>query len=150
MEDNLTPAERRKQKREETKAQRSLERAKEKKNSAFGKIAFGIGVFAVICIAGFIGYSKMADAKSVDEFAQCLKDKGIVIYGNNWCKHTQHQMNIFGPAFSRVNYVVCDENKGMCDQKKITITPTWEINGTMIQEVQSLESLSKLSGCELG
>jgi len=48
-----------------------------------------------------------------------------------------------------LNYVKCIENEELCDSKGVKTTPTWEINGTMYEGVQSFEKLSEISGCSI-
>ncbi len=148
-ENSLTRAERRKLKRQDVKDGRKEDRQKHARKSLTGKIIMAATGLAIIVLIGLLIYSSGAKAKSLDAFAQCLSDKGAVIYGNEWCRYTQGQKNMFGSSFSRLKYVICDQQKKLCDEKQITITPTWEINGTMYREVQKIEALSQLSGCKL-
>lgn len=85
----------------------------------------------------------------LDDFAKCLTEKGAVIYGNDYCQYTNRELNFFGKSKGYLNYVKCAENKALCDNKGVKITPTWEINGQMLERVQSLEKLAELSGCNL-
>jgi len=71
------------------------------------------------------------------------------MYGNDFCQYTTKQLNLFGKSKKDLNYVKCIENKELCDSKGIKITPTWEINGSFYQQVQSFEKLSELSGCKI-
>ena len=84
-----------------------------------------------------------------DEFAKCLTEKGAIIYGNDFCHYTTNQLGFFGKSKSYLNYVKCAENKELCDQKEIKITPTWEISGKMYKQVQTFETLSAITGCKL-
>ena len=58
-------------------------------------------------------------------------------------------MGFFGKSKEYLNYIRCSENKELCDQKGIKITPTWEIEGKMYEQVQNFERLSAISGCEI-
>ena len=84
-----------------------------------------------------------------DKFAKCLTEKGTIIYGNDFCSYTAQQINFFGKSKKYLNYIKCTENKKLCDEKGIDITPTWEINGEMYEQIQTFERLSVLTGCEL-
>ena len=86
---------------------------------------------------------------SYDSFAKCLSEKGAVIYGNDFCQYTNKQLNYFGNSKKYLNYVKCIDNKELGDSKAIKVTPTWEINGQMYEQVQTFEKLSAVSGCEL-
>lgn len=113
-------------------------------------LMIGYIVFAVILIgAGYSVYALMASSSKYDGFAQCLRDKGAIIYGNDFCQYTGKQLAMFGSSAKKLNYVKCAENKNLCDGKDIKITPTWEINGNFYKEVQQLQMLSELTGCKL-
>jgi len=84
-----------------------------------------------------------------DEFAKCLTEKGVVVYGNDFCSYTGQQLNYFGKSEKYLNYIKCVSNKQLCNQKDIQITPTWEINGEMYEQIQTFERLSTLTGCEI-
>ncbi|MBI2574266.1 hypothetical protein HYV82_00075 [Candidatus Woesearchaeota archaeon] len=145
----LTRAERRKLKRQDAKEEMKAESQKNARKSLTGKIIIAAIGIALTGLIWLLISSSGAKAKSLDSFAGCLSEKGAVIYGNEWCSYTQRQKNMFGSSFSRIKYVICDQQKKLCDEKQITITPTWEINGSMYREVQKLEALSHLSGCKL-
>ena len=85
----------------------------------------------------------------LDEFAQCLTEKGAVIYGNDYCQYTNRQMGMFGKSKKYLNYIKCIDNEQLCNEKNVKITPTWEIDGKTYEQVQSFEKLSVLSGCEI-
>lgn len=147
---NLSRGERRRLQRLEAKKAENEKKEAGKKEE--GKKNFRgyliIAAVAILLIGGIFGIVK-ATSKNYDKFAECLKEKGVVIYGNEWCQYTQKQKTLLGASFSKIDYVICDENKKLCDEKRITITPTWEINGRMVQEVQNLKALSALTGCPL-
>jgi len=84
-----------------------------------------------------------------DDFAQCLTDNEIIMYGTDWCPHCKDQKKLFGNSFEFVHYIDCDWNKELCLNEGIRGYPTWKINGESYPGTQSLERLSQLSGCEL-
>ena len=49
-----------------------------------------------------------------DAFAQCLTEKGAVMYGTDWCSHCQNQKAEFGKSFGYVRFVNCDLQKAEC------------------------------------
>ena len=64
------------------------------------------------------------------EFAKCLTEKEVVMYGAYWCSHCQAQKKLFGDAWEEVNYVECDArgdngNPDLCTEKGVTGYPTW-------------------------
>lgn len=147
--DELSRAERRKLKREQAKEEKKTEKEKASKGDLIKKAAYALAIIAIVGVIILIAKSASSNAKTMDNFANCLASKGVVIYGNEWCKYTARQKSMFGSSFNNLKYVICDQQKALCDEKKITITPTWEINGTMMQQVQTMETLSRVSGCPL-
>ena len=113
-----------------------------------GIVAVGLVVFAAI--------HQNAAPPGMTEFAQCLSDKGAKMYGAWWCPHCAAQKELFGAAFSKVNYVECspDGSKSfsqMCqDTPGFNGTPTWIFSdGSALSGEQTLQSLSDKTGCAL-
>ena len=85
-----------------------------------------------------------------DSFAQCLTDNGVVMYGTDWCRFCQDQKGRFGAkSFKLIDYVNCDFNGAECANAGVQGYPTWLINEQTYSGVQSLQSLSSLTGCSL-
>ncbi len=84
-----------------------------------------------------------------DIFAQCLTDNGVIMYGTDWCTHCQNQKLLFGTSFNNIAYVNCDNSPQACTNAGVTGYPTWYVNGEIYSGVQSLETLSQFSGCNL-
>ena len=82
-------------------------------------------------------------------FAKCLTEKGVVMYGTEWCGYCKNQKKLFGASFQLVDYVDCDKDKAACNAAGVSGYPTWVINGKSYPGVQSLDKLSSLSGCGL-
>ncbi len=111
---------------------------------------FIIGILIVtVFIFSYTLYLRSIKPGQYDDFAKCLTTKGVVIYGNDFCQYTNKQLNMFGKSKKYLNYVKCTNNEKLCDNKRVDITPTWEINGQMYEQVQSFEKLASLSGCEI-
>lgn len=110
-------------------------------------IVFATGVgFAVFGIG-----TKPQKANALDEFAQCLTQKGFTMYGAYWCPHCQNEKAAFGDAFKNVNYVECTKEPNRCLAAKVTSYPTWAGPGEMrLEGEQGIEGLSKASGCASG
>jgi len=90
----------------------------------------------------------------VDHFAQCLTDKGTVMYGLYWCPHCEEQKKAFGASFRKVNYVECGtsdhKEEPRCVQDHVTNFPTWQFaNGERHEGELSFEDLSAKTGCSL-
>lgn len=103
--------------------------------------ALVLGSLTVISLTTGPGY--------YDDFAKCLTDKGIVIYGNDFCSYTQRQKTFFGKSFKQLNYVRCADDLNLCKEKGILVTPTWELNGQFFPEVQTFDALSAITGCSV-
>ena len=121
------------------------------------KIHIGVAVVAVILIvlvgAGVTGMF-FAKPGQYDEFAQCLTDSGVKIYGTYWCSHCLNQKNMFGNSWKYVNYIECSlPNRAgqtpICQQAGIESYPTWEFaDGQRVSGELSFSALSEMSGCE--
>ncbi|HJN56893.1 MAG: hypothetical protein QF436_01915 [Candidatus Woesearchaeota archaeon] len=107
---------------------------------------FSVGLIAVLLIGAGIGYSFVSSNKSgyLDGFAQCLSDKGAVMYGASFCKFSAAQKGMFGKSFKFIDYRDFTENN------EVKITPTWFIDGKKYENVQSLDKLSVITGCVIG
>lgn len=108
----------------------------------------GIILLSIILLAAAF-YVKAQKPSQFDDFAKCLTEKKVIIYGNDFCEYTTKQRNLFGNAQKYLTYVKCIDNEEICDSKGVKITPTWDINGTTYSGVQTFERLSALSGCSL-
>jgi hypothetical protein len=94
-----------------------------------------------------------------DAFAQCLKDKGAILYGAFWCPHCQAQKALFGSSAKFLPYVECSTPDGQnqtkeCTDKGITSYPTWILkDGTVIPDENeagvSLTTLAAKTSCIL-
>ncbi len=123
-------------------------------------------IFAVLLAlaAALFTYQAQRSAiptKIYDAFAQCLTDRGYVVYGSITCAQCAKQRAMFGDSFQFINEVECkpgyeNSETERCVKKKITGTPTWFIEdaeGNTIRQfdkgVMLLEKLSEASGCPL-
>ncbi len=90
-----------------------------------------------------------------DEFAQCLAEKEVKMYGAFWCPHCQKQKDLFKESFKYVNYTECSTPDGKaqtteCKEAGIDSYPTWEFSDKKrVAGELSLEKLGEISGCEL-
>ena len=91
--------------------------------------------------------------------AQCLREKGVVMYGSITCSACRAQRKAFGPAFSHVKEVECNPNAPntqveRCMKKKIQKTPTWimENGGEEVKRIEGYQlpnDLASFAGCPL-
>ena len=102
-------------------------------------------IIVVLIAAGFV-YSYVQSNKPgpLDGFAQCLTEKGAVMYGASFCKYTSGQKVMFGNSMRFIDY------RDFTEDNNIRITPTWKINGEYYQNAQSFDRLSSITGCAIG
>jgi hypothetical protein len=115
------------------------------------KIILSLGVLLMIFLVGCSSITgKATDSQGeLDSFAQCLTDKGVKMFGTEWCSHCKNQKAEFGSSFEYVDYIDCDADKTACIQAGVEGYPTWQINGQNYPGKQPLGKLASLSGCEL-
>jgi len=115
------------------------------------KIFFGIFVVGIIFLSG----CNQVPSGKYNEFAQCLTDKGAVMYGAYWCLHCQKVKNSFGDSFKNVTYVECDPkgengNPDLCQEKVIEEYATFIFkDGSRLIGEPTLKELSEKTGCAL-
>ena len=110
---------------------------KEKQARKKGRVIAIAGVL-VLVIGGLAVYAVTLPGE-YDDFAKCLTEKGAMMYGEDWCKYTNAQKNMFGKSFKYVNYQV---------KTGLKLRPTWIIDGNTYETVQTFERLSSLTGCK--
>lgn len=105
---------------------------------------------AGIFLLGVYTYIQMsAGPGEYDQFAQCLTENNVVMYGTDWCPHCKEQKAMFGKSFQYVDYRNCDFNQEECDSAGVEGYPTWVIDGKKYPGTKSLKRLSGISGCKL-
>lgn len=112
-----------------------------------------ITVIVAIAILA-LAYSRLsgmfvASNTSYDNFAKCLTEKGVKLYGASWCGHCSNQKKMFGDSFKYIDYVECSENESLCVQAGVKAFPTWFIDGKLYEGVKSINELSSLTGCKV-
>ncbi|MDD2807526.1 MAG: thioredoxin domain-containing protein [Patescibacteria group bacterium] len=115
------------------------------------KIIIISATVAALVLAGFaLLLSQPNQPANYDSLAQCLTDKGAVMYGAAWCSHCQAQKKDFGDAFRLINYVECPDQTELCLAKNISGYPTWIFSdGSRLEGAQSLADLSAKTACAL-
>ncbi len=117
-------------------------------------ILYGTTALVIAGLIGFVVY-RQATPGEHDEFAQCLTDKGVKMYGTWWCSHCQKQKTLFGKSFNKVTYQECSAPGSqamnqICKDAKIEGFPTWEFkDGSRVSGVQSLVELGEKAECKL-
>ena len=118
-------------------------------------------IIAVVLVAAFgaayyLGYYRR-NAHKLDNFARCLGDKGVKMYGAYWCPHCAEQKELFGEAFQFAPYVECgvavnrNAEQQICKDAGIHHFPTWQFPpvGERVEAVIPLADLSTRTGCPL-
>src|SRR4030042_1598509 len=113
-----------------------------------------VGVVVVAIVAIIIGYKaftgmSVAAGSNYDNFAKCLTEDGVVMYGSVTCPHCQNQKKVFGDSFQYIDYVECSEDPTQCNKNGVQFVPTWYIMGKLFNGEKTIEDLSSLSGCEV-
>lgn len=128
----------------------------EEKPKFWQRFDFQLGVVvAFVIIIMFITVTISDGNKNLDGFAQCLTEKGTIMYGAFWCEHCENQKEGFGDSFEYINYVECSTPDGMdqlqvCKDRKILGYPTWEFSdGTKISGEMPHRMLADKTGCNL-
>jgi len=115
-------------------------------------------IIVAVIIVGAVGYfwwSSNNQPAQLDDFAKCLKDKGVTFYGAFWCPHCQNQKALFGSSKKYLPYVECstpDSNGQLkvCTDANIQVYPTWKFADGSTQEGElTLQELATKSGCVL-
>jgi hypothetical protein len=113
-----------------------------KKTSMKKKVVLISISFLVLILAGCSQEGKYK------EFAECLAEKGITMYGERTCPHCAEQKYLFGDDFKYVAYVECADVPELC--AKVELYPTWiNSQGERKEGVQRLDDLATWSGCTL-
>lgn len=120
-------------------------------------ILIGLGI--IIIFAGILAVLKFPEKsiEGLDEFALCLKEKNVIMYGAEWCPHCQNEKRAFGDSFRFVPYVECPDNPQKCLAAGISGYPTWvfpassagEPDGKKLEGEQGIERLAQESGCSV-
>ena len=105
----------------------------------------------------FLSKNNVSVPSQLDDFAKCLADKKITMYGAYWCAHCQNEKKAFGSSFKFVPYVECTEDTQKCLADGIEVYPTWilpasstgGLNGQKLVGEQGIKKLSEASGCPL-
>ena len=106
----------------------------------------------IVAVIVALSYNQWSPSPYVnlDEFAQCITDKGIAMYGADSCSYCRAEKAEFKSAFQYINYIECDKEPEKCAEANIEGTPTWIFpDGTRLVGKQGLERLSEASECEL-
>ncbi len=115
------------------------------------KILILLAILIIVVGALILGWgNKPASAYNTENFAKCLKEKEVTMYGAEWCPHCQNEKKVFGSDFKYILYVECPDNPQKCINAGIEGYPTWILkDGKKLVGEQGLEKLSEATGCLL-
>ena len=131
------------------KNQKSVKKDNSKTDNNKKYMIIAVALLIIIAIPLALKSPAMNTPSQYDEFAKCLTDNGVKMYGAYWCSHCQNQKKEFGKSFDYVDYVECTENEFECKNAGVTGYPTWTVDGTNYPGEQTFARLSELSGCPL-
>ncbi|MBN1585351.1 hypothetical protein JW899_03210 [Candidatus Uhrbacteria bacterium] len=132
---------------------------------AVKKVGFGhvILVVAVLAVLGMFAVwlsdrgKGGVPAPAIGDLARCLQDRGVRMYGTEWCSHCQKQKKAFGESFSMIDYVECTDSgnpmrmSAECERAGITGFPTWQFSlGNLVPGEMSFSELAAKAGCPWG
>lgn len=113
------------------------------------KTKIAIGIISLFVLTVIIAGCGSEEAGRYDEFAQCLTDKGVAMYGTSWCEFCQKQREMFGNSMRLIVDIDCDKNKAACVAAGVKSYPTWKIGDQTLTGVQQFTTLKRLTGCEI-
>jgi hypothetical protein len=112
-------------------------------------------IILLIVLLFLAGCGQQYSRESVDEFAKCLTENGVVMYGTFWCPHCANVKKDFGESFRHINYIECDprgddEQAELCIEKDIQEYATFEFSdGSRLVGEPNFEELGGKTGCEI-
>jgi len=91
------------------------------------------------------------DLIKLKTFSSCLAEKGLIIYGANWCGWTKKLAvdTLGGFDIAGNAYVECTEEEELCSQEGVTGYPTVKLNGESYSGERTLEALGEATGCNV-
>lgn len=144
--------ERRIQQRKEREDVIRVQRDQYKKREQTKRIVNWSIILVVVFGIAYAIYVSMAPEPpgEYDDTARCLTQKGVVMYGTDWCPHCQAQKRAFGSSFRYINYINCDLNAAACELAGVEGYPTWVFpTGSPLSGEQDVAFLAELAGCTL-
>lgn len=142
------------QKRKERQLAR--EQQKTERDPAFlRKVIIGAVIVAALGATYYVGYYQRSHR--YDNFARCLTQKGVKMYGAYWCPHCSDQKAMFDASFKFAPYIECgvqgttSKISDVCTDAAIKHFPTWQFppTGERVEGAIPLEDLSLRTGCPL-
>lgn len=113
-----------------------------------------LGAVAVVLIIGILYLLDENTPGTYDEFAECLSENNVTMYGTFWCPHCKNQKEMFGKSWKFVDYVECStddyQQTQVCLDAGIRGYPTWEFSDGSRQAGEiTIDRIALASGCKL-
>ncbi|MFC1722811.1 hypothetical protein ACFL0V_01600 [Nanoarchaeota archaeon] len=92
---------------------------------------------------------------SLDDFAKCVTESGMTLYGTYWCPHCQNVKKSFGSSIQFINVIECDANgpdgnPEKCEKDGVQAYPTFIFgDGLRVEGELTLELIADKTGCTL-
>ena len=116
-------------------------------------------ILTLIILIGGCSPQKTQTSSELDNFASCLKESGLKMYGSFTCAICKKQRALFDSSFEIIGEIEChprgeNPETELCLKMDIQKTPTWileenKVEVKRLEGYQTLESLSELSGCPI-
>lgn len=119
-------------------------------SSKFSVIIFIVTL--ILLVGGLILVTRKpaVSGANLDEFAKCLSQQGMVMYGAYWCSHCQNIKKLFASSFQYINYVECTVDTNTCNQKGINGYPSFTFSdGSKVEGEMTLAEFSQKTSCPL-
>ncbi|MBI2449458.1 hypothetical protein HYV49_04130 [Candidatus Pacearchaeota archaeon] len=109
-------------------------------------IVFILSVYSLtLVISNLTGYSLLQN--SIQEFAACLSDKGVVFYIDDNCQQCEEQKKLFDNFDMNINYINCNANKYACHVDSVDFVPSFKFKEKLYKGVFSLNQIAEITGC---
>lgn len=97
------------------------------------------------------------DNQKIQEFSQCLVDKGLRVYYAGWCGYCHALIEIFGGLENAGEMMIecqtadrqAGEGADLCAEENIAGFPTIKINGEAYSSARTFEAFAEATGCPL-
>ena len=92
--------------------------------------------------------------KDYSEFAKCLTEKDMKMYGAAWCGHCSEVKSRFGDAFEHIDYTECDPSFGgdpqACQDAGVEAYPAFVFSdGDLRLGAIGFDVMAQKTGCML-
>jgi len=106
-------------------------------------ITIGV-ILAVIILAYAVLSTTKPNPPTSEDVVKCIGEKST-LYVQLGCHACETQEELFGESYEMLNVVDCFYEREKCEG--IRVTPSWKVNGELMEGVKSIEKLKELTGC---